>query len=141
MLNATEEIATIEQDQARLARRLGTSNLMSQLSAEPAIAADPVRLWNMTQVPGRTVLFALARGDSGPLTVDYLQRAGDDRWPRLMVAGAMLLAILAMAVARRRGWLRFDLQWQRCAFCSHDIGGDCCRCVVAVADAADFSHS
>ncbi len=60
-VNAAEEIATIEQDHARLARRLGTSNLMSQLASEPAIAADPVRLWSITQLPGRILTFALER--------------------------------------------------------------------------------
>ncbi len=112
-VNAAEEIATIEQDHARLARRLGTSNLMSQLASEPVIAADPVRLWSITQLPGRILTFALERGDSEPLTIAYPQRAGNDRWARFILAGAILLAVAAIAIAQRRGWINLDDRWHR----------------------------
>lgn len=111
--NAAEEVSTIEQDHARLARRLGTSNLMSQMAGEPAMATDPVRLWGLAPLPGRTLLFALARGDSGPLAVDYPQRQADDRWSRFILAGVILLAIVLAAIAAWIGWLHFHFEWQQ----------------------------
>jgi hypothetical protein len=120
--NAAEEIASIEQDQARLARRLGTSNIMSQMSGERTIAADPERLWTLAQTPDRKLSFAMTRGSTDPLLVAYPERQTDDRWLRFAVAGTILLLAGAIALAWNRRRNNFDFSLERAPYGLQALG-------------------
>src|SRR5262249_19158682 len=77
---AQADLNSIDQDQARLARKLNSSNLENQLSGSQVVATDWLNLASLLQSPGRRAALSMIQGE-GPLLVECPEMAiVDHRW-------------------------------------------------------------
>ena len=99
------ELIAIEQQQTRIAKRMETTKLLTQLSGAEAVADDPGELWRWWLDRPRSATRYIVEGASTPLTLTYRASQPSTLQYRLASAGGLLLFVLAAVIGVRRGTL------------------------------------
>jgi len=110
-LEVAADVAKLQRDCAASAQRLGTSDLLSQLDAEPRAATQAAELWTQAFARSRPPVRGMFPGAASEVEVRYSNPAIADFYQRLAAVILGGLGIAGLVVGQRRGlplvdWLR-----------------------------------
>jgi len=91
----------IEEDQAGLAERIGTADVLKRLAVERPLADSATQLWERSLKRSGGALYAELLGESSAITVDYAHNRASDlaiRIVAVLVTAILLLAAVAIVL-------------------------------------------
>lgn len=110
------EVRRVDQQQARIAQRLGMGNVLSQLAAETPVADDPDELWQWWLAPRRSLTRYAFSEWTGSLGLRCRPVGGGRPAGRLAAAVLLGLGTVLTVSGLRRGWVAALLrQWPAAA--------------------------
>ncbi len=97
------DVAKLDRDSAAGAQRLGTSDLLNQLGAEPRAATQAAELWTQVFARDRSPVLGMFQGEAPVVEIRYSNPATTDFYQRLAAVVLGSLGIVGLVVGQRRG--------------------------------------